>query len=563
VTFLENTLLEMSATEKVYVCLETGTEELMGGSRETPFKSLLQCFQNQIDPSNILYRKVQSEDYTDPPKSAVKKAKNQYEIMLRKQQKKQEKANQESLKVKEHAQDLEAAKSIVIENDPSLPDPEIIKIRDSIQARERNVRVKVFGWVQRLRTQGKNLMFIVLRDGTGYLQCVLADKLCRTYNALVLTVESTVALYGTLKAVPEGKQAPGGHELHVDFWELIHAAPGGDEAFESQLNTESDPNVLYNLRHLVIRGETSSKILKMRSVIVQAFRQHFFDQGYFELTPPCLVQTQVEGGSTLFEFEYYGEKAYLTQSSQLYLETAVPSLGDVFCIQESFRAEASRTRRHLSEFSHLEAECPFIDFDELLNRIEFLVRDVVDRVLKSPYKDYLYELNPSFVAPKTPFKRMAYVEALDYLKENNITKEDGSFYEFGDDIPEKPEREMTDKLNQPILLCKFPAELKSFYMPRCQDDNRLTESVDLLLPGVGEIVGGSMRIWKMDELIKGYEREGIDPSPYYWFTDQRKYGSCPHGGYGLGIERFLAWILGRNHVREVCFYPRYMNRCQP
>lgn len=349
-----------------------------------------------------------------------------------------------------------------------------IKIRDAEV--NRGNRIVIQGWAHRIRQQGKVLMFIILRDGTGFLQCVLAKDVCKKAQELALQTEATLKLTGSLKELPAGKSAPGGHELSVEEIELIGNAPPG--GIDNALNVESGVDVQLDQRHLMIRGENLSRIMLFRSLLTKHLRQHFFDRGYVEVTPPTLVTSQVEGGSTLFKLNFFGEQAYLTQSSQLYLESVLPSLGDVFTIAQSYRAEQSRTRRHLAEFTHVEAERPFITFEQLLDSIEDLVSDLIERVLADPVAGkILKEMNPDFKQPKKPFKRMEYADAIKYLKENNITKEGGGNYEFGEDIPEMPERKMTDKINEPILLTRFPAEIKSFYMSRCSDDTTLTESV--------------------------------------------------------------------------------------
>lgn len=548
-----------SSLEAIYTSQKNGSDETGDGSKCNPFKTVLKAMRHAgKEPFPPLYQDARDSEqkYELVSKSQLKKAQK---IWVREQHKNEEMQKKLLEDEEKRLKNLEEAKAIVIKEDNTLESAQIIKIRNGIEYRGR--RVKLFGWVHRLRRQGKALMFITLRDGSGFLQCVINDILCQTYEALTLSTEASIEVCGTLEIVPEGKNAPNGHELHVDYWKLIGSAPPGGA--DSILNEEAHPDVQLDNRHIMIRGENTARILMMRSVLLHAFRDHYRDRGYFEVTPPTLVQTQVEGGSTLFKLDYFGEEAFLTQSSQLYLETCVPAMGDVYCIAQSYRAEQSRTRRHLAEYTHIEAECAFITFDELLDRLEDLICDVVDRVLKSPLGHVVKELNPNFQVPKRPFKRMNYSDAIEYLRENGITKEDGTFYEFGEDIPEMPERKMTDAINEPIMLCRFPTDIKAFYMQRCADDRRLTESVDVLLPNVGEIVGGSMRITDHDELMAGYARENIDPTPYYWYTDQRKYGTCPHGGYGLGLERFLCWLLNRYHIREVCLYPRFLERCRP
>ncbi|KAI2612514.1 asparaginyl-tRNA synthetase [Hypoxylon fragiforme] len=572
---------------KSYIDTDAGKDdETADGSDSKPYKSLAYAYIQNFEKPTPLYQVRASvtgpvaadEDpsvrllWKEPAKSAVKKAQGALDAHKKKVQKQQQQAAAEEEQKKQKLQNLEAAKKIVIKQDESLPKPIRIKInRKDIELGEgdkKGTRVKVFGRIHRLRVQ-KQATFITLVDGYGQLQCILAaGDLTKNYDALIFAQGTSLALYGEMKKVPPGQKAPDDRELHVDYYEVLGASPSDEDAITNKVSAQQnqwDAQMLDN-RHLVLRGENASALMKIRAAVEGAFQKVYEDLSLTKVSPPALVQTQVEGGATLFSAPYYDETAYLTQSSQLYLETVIPSLGDVYCIEKSFRAEKSLTRRHLAEYTHVEAELDYVDFSELLDHLEEVICRVIDIVLANPtIAAHLKELNPTFQKPSRPFMRMKYTDAIDWLNAQDppILNEEGTPHVFGDDIAEAAERKMTDIINRPIFLTHFPVEIKAFYMKKDPSDLRVTESVDCLMPGVGEIVGGSMRMENYEELLEAYKKQGIDAKDYYWYTDQRKYGTSPHGGYGLGLERFLAWIANQHTVRTTCLYPRFMGRCKP
>ncbi|KAJ9614121.1 asparagine--tRNA ligase [Cladophialophora chaetospira] len=568
--------------DSFYIDEDVGRDEDSAtGSQEAPYKTLLfamiqhpgasyQTRKSETGPVDANGDPAARLEWKPATKSALKKATNLFDAHKKKQAKAADLAVREKQDADRRKAVLEEAKKVVLEEDKSLPEPIRIRLNvvDPVKiklgtADSKGTRVKVYGRVDHLRSQ-KDVIFVTLKDGKGLMQCVFTGQLIKTYAAMTLTLETSLEVRGELKSLPAGAHAPLDRELHADFFTVIGAAVGDKEAITNKVQADGDPQTLLDNRHLTLRGPTSSKVMKVRAAVEAAFMKTYAELDMTKVSPPAMVQTQVEGGSTLFEYNYYGEKAYLTQSSQLYLETCLAGLGDVYCIEKSFRAEKSLTRRHLSEYTHIEGELDFITFDDLLAHIEHLVCRVLEITLSDPETaKFIAELNPGFRPPSRPFRRMRYADAIAWLVEHDIPNEDGNPHAFGDDIAEAAERKMTDILNVPIFLTHFPADLKAFYMPRDKDDNRVTESVDVLMPNVGEILGGSMRIWDFDELMAGYKREGIDPEPYYWYTDQRRYGTSPHGGYGFGLERFLAWVCGRWTVRECCLYPRFAYRCRP
>ncbi|CAI4949753.1 BTE_HP_G0020320.mRNA.1.CDS.1 [Saccharomyces cerevisiae] len=544
----------------LYIKEATGVDELTtAGSQDHPFKTpayALFASQQKSDATEpkLFVFKTEDNEYQEISASALKKARKGCDGLKKKAVKQKEQELKKQQKEAENAAKQLSALNITIKEDESLPAAIKTRIYDGSYSKV-GQRVKVSGWIHRLRSN-KKVIFVVLRDGSGFIQCVLSGDLALAQQTLDLTLESTVTC--------TGKTAPGGVELNVDYYEVVGLAPGGEDSFTNKIAEGSDPSLLLDQRHLALRGDALSAVMKVRAALLKSVRRVYDEEHLTEVTPPCMVQTQVEGGSTLFKMNYYGEEAYLTQSSQLYLETCLASLGDVYTIQESFRAEKSHTRRHLSEYTHIEAELAFLTFDDLLQHIETLIVKSVQYVLEDPIAGPLVkQLNPNFKAPKAPFMRLQYKDAITWLNEHDIKNEEGEDFKFGDDIAEAAERKMTDTIGVPIFLTRFPVEIKSFYMKRCSDDPRVTESVDVLMPNVGEITGGSMRIDDMDELMAGFKREGIDTDAYYWFIDQRKYGTCPHGGYGIGTERILAWLCDRFTVRDCSLYPRFSGRCKP
>ena len=434
-----------------------------------------------------------------------------------------------------------------------------ILIKDLPEHVDKTVTIR--GWIGFSRKQG-SLSFYVIRDATGFIQTVLKKNIFKDPTKIKdfqeLPRETLVRIIGKVRA--DDRSPYLGVEIQITDMEVLGTS---SPDIEAEYRSDSTPQVLLDKRHLVIRSEGASTILRMRGKIIQELQQFFMDEDFIQVSPPTLVQTQVEGGSTLFPLKYFEEEAYLTQSSQLYLETAIFSLGNVFCSLPSFRAEKSRTRRHLTEFTHWEAEMPFFDFEDNLAFQEKMIRFVVDQIT-SKYPDIVKKYHPELTSPDEPYFRLDYAEMIDKLNGWGIQKEEGSSkWEFGDDVTEKPERELIDKIGVPTFITRFPREMKPFYMKIDPKDSDRTLSADLIVPGLGEIIGGSQREDDYETLLQGFKREGLDTKPYQWYLDLRKYGSVYHSGFGLGIERLVQYIMNVEHIRDTSLFPRLMNRIYP
>jgi asparaginyl-tRNA synthetase len=415
--------------------------------------------------------------------------------------------------------------------------------------------VTLAGWVETIRIHGK-VAFAVIRDGTGILQCVLVrselEDAIWELGTTGLPQESTVEVTGTVKADP---RAPGGVELKVDGLTLLHVA----ETYPIQPK-EHGVEFLMDHRHLWLRSSLQRAGLRVRAEVMQAIHDFFYERGFTRIDTPILTGSIGESAGTLFSTEYFGETAYLAQTGQLYVEAACPAFRKVYCFGPTFRAEKSKTRRHLTEFWMVEPEVAFADSEANMRLQEEFVSYLVERALErcSEELEVLERDTSKLEGVRPPFPRVSYSEAVERLQGK------GSEIEWGRDLGGADETLLAEESDLPTFVYNYPKEAKAFYMKENPQDPRTVLCNDLLAPeGYGEIIGGSQREDDLDRLLARIREEGLPEEAYEWYLDLRRYGSFVHSGFGLGVERTVAWITGRPHVRELIPFPRLMNRLNP
>jgi asparaginyl-tRNA synthetase len=415
-------------------------------------------------------------------------------------------------------------------------------------------RVAVRGWIANKRSSGK-IAFLQVRDGSGVVQAVAsrADVSEQAWaDAERATQESTVRLTGTVRA---DKRAPGGVEISLNDFAVDYLTA----EFPIAPKDHGTAFLMEN-RHLWLRSSRQRAALRVRSEAEQAIRDFFYQRGFTLIDSPILTPAACEGTSTLFETDYFGEKAYLSQSGQLYLEPAAAALGKVYCFGPTFRAEKSKTRRHLMEFWMVEPEVAFLEFDGLCELAEQFVSYCVGRVLERAAEDLktLERDTSKLASVVVPFPRITYSEAIELLKK------DGFPIQWGDDIGGDEETALANKFDRPVMVSRYPTAIKAFYMQPDPQNPDVVLGLDMLAPeGYGEIIGGSQRIHDHDLLKSRIEANGLPVEAFQWYLDVRKYGSFPHSGFGMGLERFVAWMCGLPHLRETIPYPRLLYKIYP
>lgn len=424
-------------------------------------------------------------------------------------------------------------------------------INDIVKDEFLDKEVLLKGWIHRIRGSNKRI-FILLRDSSNIIQCLVEKATNEDIfkNAESLTIESSIEVLGVVK---KDVRSPIGYEIHVKDLKIIGLA----EVFP--ITKDQSVEFLLDKRHLWVRSKKMRAIFKIRGQILESARNWFSKNRFLEVSTPMLITAACEGGATLFNLKYFDAEAFLTQSSQLYLESLIYSLGNVYVIAPSFRAEKSRTVRHLTEFWHLEAEQPFCDNDKNMEYQEQLISYLCKQVVeKNEAELKTLKRDPKELDINTPFPRISYNEAIEILHEKGVD------ITWGSDLGTEEERILTIERNKPIFIYNYPKQVKGFYHKPDEEDPRVVNCADCLAPeGHGEIIGGGQRIHDKDQLLKRIKEEGLNPSDYEWYTDLRRYGTVPHSGFGLGIERIIKWICKLDHIRDAIPFPRMLNRIYP
>ncbi|AIC16872.1 asparagine--tRNA ligase [Nitrososphaera viennensis EN76] len=417
--------------------------------------------------------------------------------------------------------------------------------------------VTIRGWVHRLRKQKEN-SFILLRDDRGgVIQCVLP-----TDKAAGLTIESSVQVTGIVSQDPRAPE--GGFEIKGKELKIFNIAA------EYPIGEYQSDELLLDKRHLALRTRKMIAMAKVRASVLHYGRRWFVENGWMEVTAPTIVKGAVEGGSTLFKLRYFDQDAYLSQSAQLYLEAMIFSLGPVWSLTPSFRAEKSRTVRHLAEFSHLEAEAPWVTLEDILKVEEQLVSYVIQNTIKERAEEleFLKRDVSGLKKVEPPFERVPYGRAIEILRSKGfqVTEDDGTKREiqFGDDLSIDSERELTKDADKPVFVVGYPIAVKPFYVKEDPEHPGIGLTADMLAPrGFGEITSGGQREDSIDSITSRMVKEGLKPEAYEWYLDLRRYGSVPHGGFGLGIERLVRWITNAEDIKDTVLFPRTMSRVEP
>jgi len=423
--------------------------------------------------------------------------------------------------------------------------------------------VTVRGWLYNLRESGK-LLFPIFRDGSGVIQGVVpksqvSPEVFETVKNL--TLESSVVVTGKVRA---DKRAPGGYELDVTDVRIIQKVPE-DDPFPISLK-EHGVDFLMEHRHLWVRTPRQAAVLRVRAEIIRAARNFFDDRGFFLTDPPILTPAACEGTTTLFPVDYFDEQAFLTQSGQLYIEATAMALGKVYSFGPTFRAEKSKTRRHLTEFWMVEPEVAFAELDDIMELAENFISHIVQTVLANRRDDLklLARDVTKLENIKPPFPRITYDEAVKMLQEGHSKRQVETKFEWGGDLGSPDETYLSSLFDKPVMVHRYPAKVKAFYMEPDPQRPELALCVDVLAPeGYGEIIGGSQRIGDYNLLLKRIREHGLPEAAFKWYLDLRRYGGVPHSGFGMGIERVVTWLCGLEHLREAIPFARTLNRIYP